>query len=173
MASSPRRRSSGCEISSLSHLTSPPDMLYTDGRGFLICEHALEGCDIEIPFNPTIVDLLAIMNICPIQVSANGWRILLGFVAKCRRDGVVATARLFLYFFYPRWVDNCFISYYRRPGRPKILKHAVSNPKEWQYKFVFIKESGSDRPFWVRASDERTMFPLSWRRPRLGPFECG
>ena len=142
-------------------------MLYTDGRGFMICEHVLQSCDIEMPFNPAVLDLLAIMNIAPIQISANGWRILLGFIAKCQRDGVHAAARLFLFFFYPRWVDNAFISYYRRPGRPLILEHAVSNPKEWQYKFFFIEGSGSRRPFWVRSSDERAMFPLSWRRPRL------
>jgi len=125
-----------------------------------------------MPFHLAVLDLLAIMNIAPIQLSANGWRILLGFIAKCQRDGVRATARLFFFFFYPRWVDNLFISYYRRPGRPLILEHAVSNPKAWQYKFFYIEGSGSRRPFWVRSSDERAMFPLSWRRPRLGPFEC-
>jgi len=36
-----------------------------------------------MPFNPAVLDLLAIMSIAPIQVSANGWRILLGFIAKC------------------------------------------------------------------------------------------
>lgn len=110
-----RLRSSGCEISTLSHLETALDLFYIDGRGFLLGEHVLRGCDIEIPFHPAVCDLLAILNNCPVQVIANGWRLLLGFIAKCRRDGVVATDRLFFYFFYP--------------GRPQILGHAISNLK--------------------------------------------
>lgn len=102
LMASGRRRSSGCEISDLNHLKKAPSICYTDGRGFMLGEHVLRGCNVEMPFHPTIYDLLAVMNMCLVQVSANGWRILLGFIAKCQRDGVVATAGLFLYFFYAR-----------------------------------------------------------------------
>lgn len=129
LMSSERRRFVGCENSDLSHLAKAPSIFYTDGRGFMLGEHVLRGCNVEMPFHPAVCDLLNIMNMCPIQVSANGWRVLLAFIAKCQRDGVVSTTRLFLYFFYARWVDNCFISFYRCPSRPLILNHAISNPK--------------------------------------------
>lgn len=70
--SSQRRRSSGCEISSLSQLKKAPSIFYTDGRGFMLGEHVLGGCNVEMPFHPAVCDLLAVMNMCPVQVGANG-----------------------------------------------------------------------------------------------------
>lgn len=68
-------------------------------------------------------------------------------------------------------MDYCYVSLYQRPNRPQVLLHALSNPKEWKEKFVFIKEVGPSRPFWVRESDDHVKFSFSWRKPRYGVFE--
>lgn len=82
----------------------------------------------------------------------------------------MATSSLF-FFFYSHWKNNCFVSLHRRSNHPQILEHSISNPKGWKEKFVFIKEDGPSRSWWVRELDERPLFPLYWRKPRYGTFE--
>lgn len=118
-----------------------------------------------------VCDVLNFLNICPGQLRANGWRILLSFIIKCKREGVVASARLFIFFFYSRLTNNCFVSLHRRSNRPQLLLHAVSNSKDWKKNLGFIEEVGPSRPFWVRELDDRPLYPLCWRKPHIGAFE--
>lgn len=62
--------------------TDKPSLLYTDGVGFLIYEWLLIDFDIIFPFRPWLMDALNLLNV-PIQVSANGWRIMRAFEVKC------------------------------------------------------------------------------------------
>lgn len=131
----------------------------------------LRELDIQMPFHPAMCDVFNLLNICPAQLTVNYWRIFLSFIFKCERNGVAASSCLFFFFFYSRWTENCFVSLHRRSNRPEVLLHVVSNPKDWKKKFVFIDKVGPSRPWLVRELEDSPLYPLCWRKPRVGAFE--
>lgn len=99
--SSSRQCSADCQISELDCLVKGPFVFFTDGRGFVLYEYVLREQHTDMPFHPVVFDVLSLLSICPAMLSVNGWRILLSFIIKCRKDGVAASTRLFFFFFYP------------------------------------------------------------------------
>lgn len=83
LMASGRCQSARCEISDLSHLDEALDIFYIDERGFMLAEDVLRECDVDMPFHPTIRDVLNLMNMSPVQLSSHGWRILVSFITKC------------------------------------------------------------------------------------------
>lgn len=120
-------------------------LLYTDGLGLLIFDCLLSELNIIFPFHSFIVDVLNLLNTCPIQLGANAWRILRAFEVKCQNEDVEPTAPLF-FFFQFEWPNRGFLSLSRWTNRPQVLSKCPSHPKNWEERYIQILGSPNVRP---------------------------
>lgn len=72
---------SGCEIVPCGE--SDHRVLHADRCGFLMYEWLLGEWGLSFPFPDWVSDVLNLVNACPVQLGANGWRRLLVFGQRC------------------------------------------------------------------------------------------
>ena len=83
----------------------------------MVCffEVALEN-GLRFPLHPFIKGVLQHFNVCPSQLTPNGWGILVGLLAFFRDRGLgVPSVALFLYHFTPKETVEGFLYFSRRP----------------------------------------------------------
>jgi len=100
------------------------------------------------------MDVLNIMNVCPVQLRCNGWWQVLAFGQKCEVEGVEPTAALFFYFYRAECQNKGYASVIRRTNRPKIM---LGCPKNWADKFFLIRPLPGVHPWWI-GEDGRPLF---------------
>lgn len=144
-------------------------------RGFVVYEVLLADLGAEIPFTPFEVDLLNHLNCCPAQLMANSWRSLKFLQEAAWRVGVQLTVRLFLLWFSVKLKDDGRVVFQRKARQLDGFPASISNWKNWNDRYFPIVQSGSGRPWWVGAEDDRPLFPVVWSDAKTGasPIKYG
>ena len=76
----------------------------------------------HFPLHPFIKGVLQHFNVCPSQLTLNGWGILVGLLAFFRDRGLgVPNVVLLLYLFSPKETTEGFLYFFRRPGAPLVI----------------------------------------------------
>lgn len=76
-----------------------PSVLHCDRADLLLFEWLVHNWDLSVPFPRWMMDVLCLINVCPVQLGANGWSHSRAFELKCDLDYVEPTVALFFYFF--------------------------------------------------------------------------
>ena len=110
-----------------------PDVLtsYVVSVPKMVCffEVAFEN-GLRFPLHPFIKGVLQHFNVCPSQLSPNGWGILVGLLVFFRDRGLsVPSIAAFLYLFFAKETSEGFLYFSRRSGAPLVISDLPSSHK--------------------------------------------
>ena len=91
------------------------------------------------PLHPFMKGVLQHFNVCPSQLSPNGWGILVGLFVFFRDRGLgVPSIALFLYFFSAKETSKGFLYFSRRSGAPLVISDLPSSHRLWKGRYFFV-----------------------------------
>ena len=97
---------------------------------------------LRFPLHPLIKEVLQHFNICPSQLTPNGWGILVGLLAFFRDKGLgVPNVALLLHLFNPTATAEGFIYLPRRPDAPLVISDLPSSHRSWKGRYFFVSGS--------------------------------
>ena len=144
-----------------------PDVLtlYTALIPGIVCffEVAFDN-GLRFPLHPFIKEVLQHFNICPSQLTPNGWGILVGLLAFFRDKGFgVPNVALLLHLFNPTATAEGFIYFPRHPDAPLVISDLPSSHGSWKGRYFFV--SGSNWEYDSINRDDTLGVPTTWHAP--------
>ena len=106
----------------------------------MVCffEVAFEN-DLRFPLHPFIKRVLQHFNVCPSQLSANFWGIMIGLLVVFRDKGLgVPSIALFLDLFSVKEAAEGFLYLSKRSSAPLIISDLSSSHKFWNERYLFV-----------------------------------
>ena len=95
--------------------------------------------NLRFPLHPFIKGVLQHFNVCPSQLTPNGWGILVGLLAFFRDRGLgVPNIALLLYLFSPKETTEGFLYFSRRSGAPLVISDLPSSHRSWKGRYFFV-----------------------------------
>ena len=136
-----------------SYVVSVPKMVF-------FFEVAFEN-GLRFPLHPFIKGVLQYFNVCPSQLSPNGWGILVGLLVFFRDRGLgVPSIAAFLYLFVAKETFEGFLYFSRRSGAPLVISDLPSSHKFWKERYFFI--SGRNWEYNPLDKDDTLGVPKAW-----------
>ena len=113
--------------------------------------------------HPLIKGVLQHFNVCPFQLSPNGWGILVGLLVFFRDRGFgVPNIALFLYLFSAKeTVEGDLVS--RRSDAPLVISDLPSSHRLWKGCYFFV--SGRNWEYDPLDKDDTLGVPVAWSTP--------
>ena len=97
---------------------------------------------LRFPLHPFIKGVLQHFNVCPSQLSPNGWGILVGLLVFFRDRGLgVPSVALLLYLFSAKETAEGFLYFSRRSGAPRLISDLPSSQRLWKGCYFFVSGS--------------------------------
>ena len=94
---------------------------------------------LRFPLHPFIKRVLQHFNVCPSQLSPNGWGILVGLLVFFRDKGLgVPSVALLLYLFSPKETAEGFLYFFSRSGAPLVIFDLPSSHRLWKGRYFFV-----------------------------------
>ena len=94
---------------------------------------------LRFPLHPFIKGVLQHFNVCPSQLSPNGWSILVGLLVFFRDRGFgVPSIALLLYLFNAKETAEGFLYFSRRTGAPLVIFDLPSSYRLWKEHYFFV-----------------------------------
>ena len=94
---------------------------------------------LRFPLHPFIKGVLQHFNVCPSQLSPNGWGILVGLLFFFRDRGLsVPNIALLLYLFSAKETAEGFLYFSRRTGAPLVISDLPSSHRLWKERYFFV-----------------------------------
>ena len=116
------------------------------------------------PLHPFIKGVLQHFNVCPSQLSLNGWGILVGLLVFFRDRGLgVSSVALLLYLFSPKETAEGFLYFSRRSGAPLVISDLPSSHRLWKGRYFFV--SGCNWEYDPLDKDDTLGVPMAWTTP--------
>ena len=120
---------------------------------------------LRFPLHPFIKGVLQHFNVCPSQLSPNGWGILVGLLVLFRDRGLgVPNIALLLYLFSAKETVEGFLYFSRRAGTPLVISDLPSSHRIWKERYFFV----SDRNWEYNPlnKDDTLGIPVAWTTPK-------
>ena len=96
---------------------------------------------LRFPLHPFIKGVLQHFNVCPSQLSPNGWGILVGLLVFFRDRGLgVPSIALFLYLFSAKETAEGFLYFSRHSGAPLVILDLPSSHRLWKGRYFFVSD---------------------------------
>ena len=96
---------------------------------------------LRFPLHPFIKGVLYHFNVCPSQLSPNGWGILVGLLVFFRDKGLsVPSTALLLYLFSAKETVVSFLYFSRRTGAPLVISDLPSSHRLWKERYFFVSD---------------------------------
>ena len=119
---------------------------------------------LRFPLHPFIKGVLQHFNVCPSQLSPNGWGILVGLLVFFRDRGLgVPSIALLLYLFNAKKTAEGFLYFSRRTGAPLVIFDLPSSHKLWKERYFFI--SSRNWEYNPLDKDDTLGVPVAWTTP--------
>ena len=94
---------------------------------------------LHFPLHPFIKGVLQHFNVCPSQLSPNGWGILVGLLVFFRDRGLsVPSVALLLYLFSMKETAKGFLYFSRRSSAPLVIFDLPSSHRLWKERYFFV-----------------------------------
>ena len=94
---------------------------------------------LRFPLHPFIKKVLQHFNVCPSQLSPNGWGIFFGILVFFRDKGLgVPSIALLLYLFSAKETAEGFLYFSKRTGAPLVIFDLPSSHKLWKEHYFFV-----------------------------------
>ena len=88
---------------------------------------------LRFPLHPFMKRVLQHFNICPSQLTPNGWGILVRLLASFRDKGLdIPILALFLHLFRPNETTEGFLYFSRCSGAPAVISDLPSSHRSWK-----------------------------------------
>ena len=117
---------------------------------------------LRIPLHPFIKGVLQHFNVCPSQLSPNGWGILVGLLVIFRDRGLgVPSIALFLYLFSAKETIEGFLYFSERSGAPLVIFDLPSSHMLWKGHYFFVAAAIRNMTLLIRTTP--------WAFRLLGP----
>ena len=144
-----------------------PDVLtfYTATVPGMVCffEVAFDN-GLRFPLHPFMKRVLQHFNICPSQLTPNGWGILVGLLASFKDKGLgIPSLALFLHLFRPNDIAEGFLYFSRRSGAPAVISDLPSSHRSWKGCYFFV--SGPNWEYNPSDRDDTLGVPTAWGAP--------
>ena len=119
-----------------------PDVLtsYVVSMPKMVCffEVAFDN-GLRFSLHPFMKGVLQHFNVCPSQLSPNGWGILVGLLVFFRGRGLgVPSIALFLYLFSAKETSEGFLYFSRCSGAPLVISDLPSSHRLWKGHYFFF-----------------------------------
>ena len=122
------------------------------------------GNGLRFPLHPFIKWVLQHFNVCPSQLSPNGWGILVGLLVFFRGRGLgVPSITLFLYLFSVKETTEGFLYFSSRSGTPLMISDLPSSHRLWKERYFFV--SGRNWEYDPLGKDDTLDVPICWTTP--------
>ena len=119
---------------------------------------------LRFPLHPFMKRVLQHFNICPSQLTPNGWGILVGLLAFFRDKGLgIPSLALFLHLFRPNETAEGFLYFSRRSGAPAVILDIPSSHRSWKGRYFFV--SGPNWEYNPSDRDDSLGVPTAWGAP--------
>ena len=119
---------------------------------------------LHFPLHPFMKGVLQHFNVCPSQLSPNGWGILVGLLVFFRDRGLgVHSIALFLYFFSAKETSEGFLYFSRHSGAPLVISDLPSSHRLWKGRYFFV--SGRNWEYDPLVKDDSLGVPVAWTNP--------
>ena len=119
---------------------------------------------LRFPLHPFIKGVLQHFNVCPSQLSPNGWGILVGLLVFFRDRGFgVPSITLFLYLFSAKETAEGFLYFSRRSGASLVISDLPSSHRLWKGHYFFV--SGRNWEYDPLDKDDTLGVPVAWSTP--------
>ena len=100
---------------------------------------------LRFPLYPFMKGVLQHFNVCPSQLTPNGWGILVGLLVFFRDRGLgIPNVSLLLYLFSPKETSEGFLYFSRRPGAPLVISDLPSSHRSWKGRYLEYDPSDKD-----------------------------
>ena len=120
---------------------------------------------LRFPLHSFIKGVLQHFNVCPSQLSPNGWGILVGLLVFFRDRGFgVPSIALFLYLFSAKETAEGFLYFSRRSGAPLVISDLPSSHRLWKGHYFFV--SGRNWEYDPLNKDDTLGISIAWSTPR-------
>ena len=119
---------------------------------------------LHFPLHPFIKGVLQHFNVCPSQLSPNGWGILVGILVFFRDRGLgVPSIALLLYLFSAKEIVEGFHYFSRRTSAPLVISDLPSSHGLWKECYFFF--SGRNLEYNPLDKDDTLGVPVAWTTP--------
>ena len=119
---------------------------------------------LRFPLHPFIKGVLQHFNVCPSQLSPNGWGILVGLLVLFRDRGLgVPSIALFLYLFSSKETAESFLYFSRCSGAPLVISDLPSSHRLWKERYFFV--SGCNWEYDPLDKDDTLGVLVAWTTP--------
>ena len=119
---------------------------------------------LRFPLHPFIKGVLQYFNVCPSQLSPNGWGILVGLLVFFRDRGLgVPNIALFLYLFSAKETAEGFLYFSRHTGAPLVIFDLPSSHRLWKERYFFV--SSRNWEYDPLDKDDTLGVPVAWTTP--------
>ena len=119
---------------------------------------------LRFPLHPFIKRVLQHLNVCPSQLSPNGWGILVGLLVFFRDRGFgVPNIALFLYLFSVKETAEGFLYFSRCSSAPRVISDLPSSHRLWKGRYLFV--SGRNWEYDPLDKDNTLGVPVAWSTP--------
>ena len=119
---------------------------------------------LRFPLHPFIKGVLQHFNVCPSQLSPNGWGILVGLLVFFRDRGLgVPSVALLLYLFSLKETAEGFLYFSRRSGAPLVISDLPSSHRLWKGRYFFV--SGRNWEYDPLDKDDTMGVLVAWTTP--------
>ena len=116
---------------------------------------------LRFPLHPFIKVVLQHFNVCPSQLSPNGWGILVGLLVFFRDRGLgVPSIALLLYLFSAKETVEGFLYFSKRTGAPLVISDLPSSHRLWKERYFFV--SGRNWEYNPLDKDDTLGVPVAW-----------
>ena len=116
---------------------------------------------LRFPLHPFIKGVLQHFNVCPSQLSPNGWGILVGLLVFFRDRGIgVPSIALLIYLFSAKETAEGFLYFSRRTGAPLVIFDLPSSHRLWKERYFFV--SGRNCECNPLDKDDTLGVPVAW-----------
>ena len=119
---------------------------------------------LRFPLHPFIKGVLQHFNVCPSQLSPNGWGILVGLLVFFRdRELGVPSIALLLYLFSAKETVEGFLYFSRRTSAPLVISNLPSSHRLWKECYFFV--SGRNWEYDPLDKEDTLGVPVAWTTP--------
>ena len=119
---------------------------------------------LRFPLHPFIKGVLQHFNVCPSQLSPNGWGTLVFLLVFFRDRGLgVPSIALFLYIFSSKETSEGFLYFSRRSGAPLVISDLPSSYRLWKGCYFFV--SGRNWEYDPLDKDDSLGVLVAWTTP--------
>ena len=119
---------------------------------------------LRFPLHPFIKGVLQHFNVCPSQLSPNGWGILVGLLVFFRDKGLgVPSIALLHYLFSAKETAEGLLYFSKRTGAPLVISDLPSSHGLWKERYFFV--SGRNWEYNPLDKDDTLGVPVAWTTP--------